>query len=497
MTEEEYLAHFGVLGMKWGKRNAKTPQIAETPEQRRERVLKSTNAKDLYVNRDVLSTAEITERMNRIKTEKQLAELSAEEKTSAQQKIDKILKMGKTANDLYQVYNQPIVQGMINKLSGKTTSINYKKMLENVDNLSTEQITALAKRAASEKALRSFVEGTAQSDTNSDHLAHYGVKGMKWDVKKNPTYDPHTYIDPRVWGGNSEYILNREYEDTKEGRDLKRKDMIAEGARLGIDYANTLIEKAKNKHKLLKIASIPAEKIKKGLKLLAALVVSYKKTIDKQKLEVNWEYKKKKAFKELLGIQHEDTGQSDTNSEHLAHFGVLGMKWGKRKKQVTIQRTRATTKTDKDVVKYINSKYAKERHKGLTTLNIRELMTHRDFLLPQEIDEQIETIALDKKIKALKNTGNLDKLSNVLFDKKDNRSFVQKVDGSLEGTGLEKSFEKINKVLETKLKPYSSQLEGDDDTYEKKVQRYQIDAEKKISDAITALDDNVIKYLDF
>ena len=303
MTEEEYLAHFGVLGMKWGKRNAKTPQIAETPEQRRERVLKSTNAKEIYDNRDLLSTIELTEKINRINTEKRLAELSASERTAKQQKIDKILKIGKTANELYQVYKQPVVQEMITKLSGKTTSMNYKKMLENVDNLSTEQITALAKRAASERALRSFVEGTGQSDTNSEYLAHYGVKGMKWDVKKNPKYDPYAEKSKSALAGNSEYIIDRVYEDTKEGRALERKDMIAEGARLGIDYANTLIEKAKNKHKLLKIASIPSEKIAKKLKLLAALVVSYKKTIDKQKLEVNWEYKKKKAFKKLLGIQ--------------------------------------------------------------------------------------------------------------------------------------------------------------------------------------------------
>lgn len=188
MTEEEYLAHYGVLGMKWGKRKAKIPQIAETPEQRRERVLKSTNAKEIYANRDVLSTAEITERINRIKTEKQLAELSAEEKTSAQRKIDKILKMGKTANDLYQVYNQPMVQGIINKLSGKTTSINYKEMLENVNNLSTAQITELAKRAASEKALRSYVESMEQSDTNSEYLAHYVVKEVIGEYKKKKAF---------------------------------------------------------------------------------------------------------------------------------------------------------------------------------------------------------------------------------------------------------------------------------------------------------------------
>ena len=172
MTEEEHLEHFGILGMKWGKRKVKTREIDENPEQRRERVLKSTNAKEIYANRDLLSTIELTEKINRINTEKRLAELSASERTANQQKIDKILKIGKTANELYQVYKQPVVQEMITKLSGKTTSMNYKKMLENINDLSTEQITALAKRAASEKALRNFVEGTGQSDTSSEHLEH-------------------------------------------------------------------------------------------------------------------------------------------------------------------------------------------------------------------------------------------------------------------------------------------------------------------------------------
>lgn len=86
MTEEEYLAHFGVLGMKWGKRKKKTPEIIETPEQRKQRVLMSTNAKEVYNNRYLLTTTELNDRINRINTEQKLAELSALEKTSAQQK---------------------------------------------------------------------------------------------------------------------------------------------------------------------------------------------------------------------------------------------------------------------------------------------------------------------------------------------------------------------------------------------------------------------------
>ena len=177
---EEYLEHYGVKGMKWyqsifgdkRKTSTKKANIEETPEQRRERALKSVDPKEIYKNRDVLSTIELTDKINRINTERKLAEIASSERSSGQQKIDKILKMGKTANELYQVYKQPVVQDMITKLSGKSTSVNYKKMLENINDLSTEQITALAKRAASEKALRSFVEGIGQSDTNSDHFKH-------------------------------------------------------------------------------------------------------------------------------------------------------------------------------------------------------------------------------------------------------------------------------------------------------------------------------------
>jgi len=197
MTEEEYLAHFGVLGMKWGKRKAKTPEIEETPAQRRERVLKSTNAKELYSNRYLLTTAELNERINRINTEKQLAALSALEKTAAQQRIDKIVKVGKTINDLYTAYKKPMVQETIAKLSGKSTDVNYEELLKNVNKLSNAQLTGLGKRIEAEENLAKYVrklkEATGnlgQSDTSSDHLEHYGVKGMKWDVKKNPTYDP-------------------------------------------------------------------------------------------------------------------------------------------------------------------------------------------------------------------------------------------------------------------------------------------------------------------
>lgn len=48
------------------------PNAGETPEQRRERVLKSTNPKEIYENRDVLTYQELNDRVNRIDLEARL-----------------------------------------------------------------------------------------------------------------------------------------------------------------------------------------------------------------------------------------------------------------------------------------------------------------------------------------------------------------------------------------------------------------------------------------
>lgn len=349
---EEYLAHFGVLGMKWGKRKAKTPEIEETPEQRRERILKSTNAKELYANRYLLTTAELNERINRINTEKQLAALSALEKTAAQQRIDKIVKVGKTINDLYTVYKKPMIQETIAKLSGKSTDVNYEELLKNVNKLSNAQLTGVGKRIEAEEKLAKYV----------------------------------------------------------------------------------------------------------------------------------------RQLKEATGT----LGQSDNDGTYLQHFGVLGMKWGKHK----TNSTPSGRKKDKAFIKYVNSKHADERTKGLHTRDIRELFKNRDFLLPQEIDQQLENITLDKKIRALKNTGYLERARDVVFNPKDNRPLVTKVDSVLAEAGLDKSFEKINKVLNTKLKTFSEPLDNDE-TIENRVMNHPQALDKKLSDAIEALDDPVIKYLDF
>ena len=79
-------------------------ETAETTAEKRARLLKSTDAKELYKDRDVLTTNELNERLNRIDTEARLHSKATADQ--AKTGYDAVMgKMDKTANTIRKVTN--------------------------------------------------------------------------------------------------------------------------------------------------------------------------------------------------------------------------------------------------------------------------------------------------------------------------------------------------------------------------------------------------------
>ena len=102
----------------------------ETIEQKRERLLKSTNPKELYDERDLLSTMELNERINRIDTEARLnSKIVIEHERTGQEKLNEMRSKLDTMTATYKSIDNAY-SAVVNSAIGKTLA---KKMgLDNV-----------------------------------------------------------------------------------------------------------------------------------------------------------------------------------------------------------------------------------------------------------------------------------------------------------------------------------------------------------------------------
>ena len=186
------LTHWGIKGMKWGIRRFQNKDGSltaagkkrrgiddsdgnrtESIEAKRERLLKSTNASEIYKNRNLLTTAEINERLNRIDTERRLSEAASKESKPKKTTIDRvntILKYGNKINEIYNFAQTPVMKALKKKLLGekaKDYSMPLDKIWKMKDSLPTEELSKAIQRSNAEKAIKKALDEVAEASAKA------------------------------------------------------------------------------------------------------------------------------------------------------------------------------------------------------------------------------------------------------------------------------------------------------------------------------------------
>lgn len=159
----------------------KATEEKETVEEKRSRLLKSTDAKELYENRDLLSTNELNERINRIDTEARLKSKIIEdnEKTGMDYVNDKMRTTTQTINNASNFFKSVdgAYSAVANSAIGKTLAkqlgietpkkaFDYEDFLKNIGKKTTQEIMDANKRLTAEESIRNKMKSRA-SDAQS------------------------------------------------------------------------------------------------------------------------------------------------------------------------------------------------------------------------------------------------------------------------------------------------------------------------------------------
>lgn len=150
------------LSGKTKKGDANDKSKEETLEEKRERLLKTTNAKELYKNKDLLTDAEINERINRIDLEKKLSSRIENEPSKfdkAMERTDRIISAYKKTDEVYStVANSAIGKALAKKLGidvePKKKIFNLDEAVKNLNKMSDKEVKELNERLKADEAIR-------------------------------------------------------------------------------------------------------------------------------------------------------------------------------------------------------------------------------------------------------------------------------------------------------------------------------------------------------
>lgn len=142
----------------------------ESDDDKRARLLRSSDPIELYNNRSLLSTSEITERINRINTETRLGDLAASQQRanspSAKGKkiIDSIISTANTAGKVYAVWNSDAGKAARKFLGMKVPDKNdrFNALVKKYETDSDAEVLRVAQRLENLRKIERAMYGTGK-----------------------------------------------------------------------------------------------------------------------------------------------------------------------------------------------------------------------------------------------------------------------------------------------------------------------------------------------
>ena len=200
----------------------------ESREEKRKRLLESTDAKEIYENRSLLTTAELNERLNRIDTEARLASKIPEQKTGLDYVNEKMNRASNTINNATNMFQKvdnaysTVAKSAIGKVVAKKLGLeppkktfDFDDFMKNIATKTDQEIQDKKNRIQNERFLK-----TEQDRRKREEGETSGNSGKTNDTStsnpsRNSASNTNSYED-KASSAKSE--SSKVYEGTVEGK---------------------------------------------------------------------------------------------------------------------------------------------------------------------------------------------------------------------------------------------------------------------------------------